>query len=72
MKTAWAITTYLKSKHPLTSRVVPVISVDCVFVCDEPPSKVAVEAFIALHIRNCELLLSEVTRTEIPSEFEIG
>lgn len=66
MKTVWTVCTYVSSELPLTEKVVNVMSITFVIRAEEPPSEEAILALVNLHIRNCEPLMSEVSRNEVP------
>lgn len=68
MRNAFSVVCYARSKLPLTSSVVPVVSFEYILIQEEAPDKAAIEAFVWLHTLNCVLLLSEVTPVTIPDE----
>ena len=60
MRNAWNVVTYLRSALPLTSKVVPVVSFEFVVFDDNPPDEALIEALVMAHVRNVELIASEV------------
>jgi len=69
MINAWTVTTYLRSEMPLTPKVASVMSFTYIVFQDNPPQKKSIEAFASSHVRNAELLASEVAHTPIDDDF---
>jgi len=60
---------YVKSELPLNEdRVMPVLKLTYITVGLEPQDKETIEAFVACHTRNVEILLSETTPMLIPDD----
>lgn len=68
MKPAWTVTTYVRSELPLTNKVASVMSLTFVVMGCEEPKKETVEALACSHVRNVELIFSEVDFTPIPDD----
>jgi len=69
MKVIWNVITYFRSELPLTEKVPSVMSITFVVLDDNPPSDELIIALVNSHTRNCEVLMSEVHRAEIPADF---
>jgi len=69
MKVVWNVTTYIRSEMPLTDKVPSVMSITFVVIDDNPPTDELIIALVSAHTRNCEPLMSEVHRSEIPADF---
>jgi len=69
MMVIWNVITYFRSELPLTEKVTSVMSITFVVIDDNPPSDALIIALVNSHVRNCEVLMSEVRRAEIPSDF---
>jgi len=67
MKVIWNVITYFRSELPLTDKVPSVMSITFVVIDDNPPSDELIIALVNSHTRNCEVLMSEVHRAEIPA-----
>lgn len=70
--TTWSVSAYVESDMPLTSLVLPVMSLQFIIVSPAAPSKELVEALVSAHTRNCVLLMAEVNRNDIPSDLLPG
>lgn len=68
MKTVWTCTTYVSSALPLTEKVKDVMSFTFLVVSEEKPSEELIMALVNSHTRNCEPLMTEVTRAKFPQE----
>jgi len=68
MKAAWTIQTYVRSELPLTAKVPKVMSFTFVVLQDERPEDETIAALVSTHVRNVELLFSEVEFTPLPDE----
>lgn len=69
MKIAWTVTTYVRSEIPLTSKVASVMSFTFVVFQDEKPRKQIIEALVASHTRNVEIVCSEIDLTPLDNDF---
>lgn len=70
--TTWSVSAYVESDMSMTSFVLPVMSLQFIIVFPAAPSKELIEALVAEHTRNCVLLMSEVSRNDIPSDLLPG
>lgn len=68
MKYAWTISTYVRSQMPLTDKVAPAMQFTSVVFGLEKPKAETIEALVASHTRNVDILFSEVEFTPLPDE----
>lgn len=70
MKPAWTVVTYVRSEMPVNSkRLATVMSLTQVFFGENPPDEEVVLAAASVHLKNVEVMFSELTFTPVPEEF---
>jgi len=68
MRDAFMVEAFVRSELPLTERVMEVLCLKWIVVGDREPSKEVIQAFVEVHTRNVELIMSSVTPFQIPDE----
>lgn len=71
-KRVWTVEAYFRSTLELVPEIPPVFQLAFVFLSEGAPDKSEVEATVALHTRNAELLFSELFVGEYDDIFTSG